>query len=51
MLVTKPAADPVIEHADALDGYLDRALRRVQLEVEELIAESRRTCDPGHRHA
>ena len=42
-------SDP--EDRDVLDGYLDRALRRLQIEVEELIAESSRTRDPGHRHA
>jgi hypothetical protein len=30
---------------EALSGYVDRALRRVQIELEELLAETRRRAD------
>jgi hypothetical protein len=39
------SGDP--EAAGALVGYVDRALRRVQVEVEELLAEATMTGDPS----
>ena len=32
---------------EALSGYVDRALRRVQIEVEELLAEARKKAESG----
>jgi len=36
------AADSDPDTAEALSGYVDRALRRVQIEIEELLAETRK---------